>query len=420
MSDRARVLIIVQNLSVPMDRRVWLECQALVAEGHEVSVICPKGPGDAAHEELAGVHIRRYRPAPPVRGALGYAYEFAYSWLRTALLSVKVHQRCGFDVIQACNPPDTYWLLARLWRRSGVRFVYDQHDLNPELFLSRFGTPKGLSGRIQYRGLLWLERQTYKTADHVISTNESYASIARSRGGKAPEQVSVVRSGPDTSRMKPEEPDLSLREGADSLLVYLGIMGPQDDVDQLLLVMDELVNRRGRGKVRLALLGFGDCLDELKAQAIELGLEGNVQFTGRVGLPDITRYLSTADIGLGPDLKTPLNDLSTMNKTMEYMAYGLPTISFDLREVRCSAGEVGIYVESGDVAAFADEVEKLLDDPQRRARLGALGRQRAEDVLDWRAQAAVYTSVYSELGAGQSSASGHDATVVAESMSAGD
>jgi len=392
-----RVLVIVQNLPVPLDRRVWLECQALTAQGYEVSVICPKGPGDPAYQEIDGVQIHKYAPAPEAKGVFGFAVEFAYSWIRTALLSVRVRRRRGFDVIQACNPPDTYWLLARLWRARGVRFVFDQHDLNPELFVSRFGIPTSLSQRIQLRALTWLERMTYRTADRVISTNGSYQNVAVQRGELEPELVTVVRSGPDTSVMRPIYPDPAIREDLDHLLVYLGIMGPQDGVENILSVMHELVHTRGRTGVRAVLMGFGDCLEELKTECTRLGLDGSVTFTGRVGPPKIAQYLSAADIGLGPDLDTPLNNVSTMNKTMEYMAYGLPSVSFDLAETRVSAGDTGVFVASGDITGFADAVEALLDSPERRVELGVAARKRVTEHLDWKPQAQAYVGVFDGL-----------------------
>ncbi|HEV7148851.1 MAG TPA: glycosyltransferase, partial [Pedococcus sp.] len=233
------VLIVVQNLSVPLDRRVWLECQALRDAGYTVSVICPDGPGGPRRRMLEGVWIRTYRPAPVAAGLIGYAVEFLYSWLCTAWLSLLVWRERGFRVLQACNPPDTYWALARLWRLRGVHFVFDHHDLNPELFRSRFGEPRGVLGRAQLGALTWLERRTFTTADRVISTNESYRQVAVGRGGRDPGTVTVVRSGPDTASMRPVWPMGPSAPGYQ--LVYLGIMGPQDGVDQALLVMDELV-----------------------------------------------------------------------------------------------------------------------------------------------------------------------------------
>ncbi|MEZ0447912.1 glycosyltransferase family 4 protein [Cellulomonas sp. ICMP 17802] len=391
-----RVLIIVQNLPVPLDRRVWLEAQALTAAGYEVSVICPKGPGDPARQVLDGVGIYKYRPAPEASGLLGFVVEFAYSWLRTAALSVVVRRERGFDVIQACNPPDTYWLLALLWRVAGVRFVFDHHDLNPELFRSRFGEPRTAGARAQYGGLLWLERRTFRAADRVISTNESYRRVALERGGVPREHTEVVRSGPDTRRMRPVVPEGDPARGG-HLLVYLGIMGPQDDVHVVLEVMHELVHVRGRTDVRAALLGFGDTLEDLRRQCTSLHLDDVVEFTGRVGPREIGEYLSAASLGLGPDRNTPLNDASTMNKTMEYMAYAVPAVSFDLTETRYSAGDTGVIVPSGDVVAFADAVEALLDDEDRRVALSLAARERVVAELDWRPQRRRYLGVFDGL-----------------------
>lgn len=389
--------MIVQNLPVPLDRRVWLECQALAAQGYEVSVICPKGPGDPAFQEIDGIHIYQYAPAREAKGVLGFALEFAYSWLRTAVLSVRVWGRHGFDVIQACNPPDTYWLLARFWRLRGVRFVFDQHDLNPELYLSRFGTPTGIAGRWQLGGLVRLERSTYRTADRVISTNGSYKRVAERRGNLDAARVTVVRSGPDTTVMRPIYPDPSIRDGASHLLAYIGIMGPQDGVENILAVMHELVHVRGRTGIRAVMLGFGDCLESLTLESTQRGLDDHVVFTGRVGPDQIAHYLSSADLGLGPDLNTPLNNVSTMNKTMEYMAYGLVPVSFDLIETRVSAGDTGVYVPSGDIGAFADAIESLLDDPDRRIELALRARERVATELDWRPQAQEYVGVFHDL-----------------------
>jgi glycosyltransferase involved in cell wall biosynthesis len=404
MADKPHVLVIVQNLPVPLDRRVWLECQALTAAGYEVSVICPKGPGDPSRSTIEGVHIYKYRPAPQASGVLGYLLEFVYSWVRTALLSRRVWRRRPFDVIQACNPPDTYWALARWWKRRGVAFVFDQHDLNPELFLSRFGEPEGLSGRLQLGGLRWLERRTYATADHVISTNESYKRIAIERGRFDPDDVTVVRSGPDTAVMRPIHRQAGAPSASRHTLAYLGIMGPQDGVDTVLHVMDELVHRRGRTDVQATLMGFGDCLRDLQQLSRDLGLDDVVTFTGRVGPAEIAEHLSAAAVGLCPDQKTPLNDVSTMNKTMEYMAYAVPSVSFDLAETRVSGGDSCLYVPSGDIQAFADAVERLLDDPGLRLDLARRARRRVSLSLDWKPQSVAYVGVYDGLLRAASSA----------------
>ena len=391
------VLVIVQNLPVPLDRRVWLECQALTAAGYEVSVICPKGPDDPPRAVLDGVHLYKYDPAPQAVGVAGYVWEFVYSWVRTAALSAVVWRRRRFDVIQACNPPDTYWALATIWRARGVRFVFDHHDLNPEVFLSRFGEPTGIAARVQLAGLRWLERRTFRAADEVISTNASYRRIALERGGVRPEHAAIVRSGPDTSAMTPVAAEPQLRRGHRHLVAYLGIMGPQDGVDGVLRVAERIVRHHGRDDVAFALLGFGDCLEDLQRQTVELGLTDHVHFTGRVGPPEIAQYLSTAVVGVSPDPHSPLNDVSTMNKTMEYMAFALPVVTYRLTETVVSAGDCAVYVEPGDTDGFADAVLALVDDEDRRAELGARGRRRAEADLDWTAQKQIYVGVYNRL-----------------------
>jgi glycosyltransferase involved in cell wall biosynthesis len=314
---RPNVLIIVQNLSVPLDRRVWMECQGLRRAGYGVSVICPRFEGDTVFQELDGVQIYRYRPAPAASGLLSYASEFLYCWLATALLSVKVAKRDGLAAIQTCNPPDTYWALAWPYKFFGDRvFVYDQHDLSPEVYRSRF--PDG--SRVLERLLLLFEGLNYRVADHVIVTNDAYRAIALDRGHRRTDQVTVVRSGPLTSVMKPGPADPGLGSLGPHLCCYLGVMGPQDGVDLLLQSWRVLVQDLGRTDAHLALLGFGDCYEDLRGLARELGITEHVTFTGRVGPDELERYLRSAQIGLSPDPLNPLNDVSTMNKTMEYMA----------------------------------------------------------------------------------------------------
>ena len=388
-----RVLIVVQNLPVPLDRRVWLECQALTAAGYGVSVICPKGPGDPSFEVLDGVRIHKYAPPPPAKGLFAYVYEFLYCWLRTAYLARREYRTVGFDVLQACNPPDTYFALAALFRPLGVRFVFDHHDLCPEIYAAKFGRAGGLV----YRTLLRLERSTFQLADHVISTNESYRQVAMTRGGRAPETVSVVRSGPDLHRLTRRPPVPTLKEGADFLCTYVGIMGRQDGVDQLLDAARVVIHEMGRTDVHFSLLGFGDCLEDLRRQVVRDGLEDYVTFTGRAGDDTLCRYLSTADLGLSPDPRSAFNDLSTMNKTIEYMAFGLPVVAFDLKETRVSAGKAATYVADGDVGGFAKAIVELLDDPARRAEMGRIGQERVVRELAWEHQAPLYVSVYDEL-----------------------
>jgi glycosyltransferase involved in cell wall biosynthesis len=389
---KLRVLIIVQNLPVPLDRRVWQECRALIAAGYGVSVICPKGPGDPAYQELEGVRLHKYAAPPTAKGLLGYIIEFAYCWLATAWLMFRVRRRDGFDVMQACNPPDTFFLLGLLGKWLGRPFVFDQHDLCPEVYASRFRQPS----RLVLGGLKLLERGTYRVADHVISTNESYRQIALVRGHRSAESVSVVRSGP-AATMRPGLPRPALKRGRRFLACYLGVMGPQDGVDLLLHAAHAYVYQLGRRDCQFALMGFGDCLNDLRRQAIDLDLAEWVTFTGRADDRMLGEYLSTADVGLSPDPRSPLNDISTMNKTMEYMAFGLPVVTFDLKETRVSAAEAAVYVPPNDTTAFAQTIANLLDTPQQRAWRGSIGRQRVEGSLAWEHQAPIYVSVYDRL-----------------------
>jgi glycosyltransferase involved in cell wall biosynthesis len=392
--DGKRVLIIVQNLSVPFDRRVWLEACSLRDAGFQVSVVCPMGTGDTSRELLDGILIRRYPPPPDTRGIATYLYEFAYCWLRTAGLVVRAHRAEGFDVIQACNPPDTFWALALPFKLFGKRFVFDQHDLCPEVYESRF--PNG--SRALLGGLRLLERATYAVADHVISTNESYRATAMERGHVASDDITVVRTGPDPERLRRREPNPDWRRGRPYLSAYLGVMGPQDGVDLALRAVAEFA-RAGRDDTQFVFMGKGDSTDELIELAKELEITDLVTFTGRVSDEVVSEVLSTADLGLSPDPLNPLNDVSTMNKTMEYMAFELPVVAFDLKETRVSAGDAAIYVEPNDVAAYARAIGELLDDPDRRRSMGAQGRQRVVDVLAWRHQASRYVGAYERLSA---------------------
>lgn len=388
-----RVLVLVHNLPVPLDQRSWLQCRALADAGYGVSVICPRGPGDPSFQKLQGVHIHKYAPPPPAKGVGGYLWEFAYSWVRIAWLAFKVARKEGFDVVQACNPPDTYFALAAIFKLGGRKFVFDQHDLNPEVYRSRFERPS----RSLLAGLYALERLSYVTADHVLSCNESYRSIALGRGRRRPGDVTIVRSAPDAERMRRAQPRPELRRGREHLLVYLGVMGPQDGVDLALRAVDELVHKRGCDDIHAAFLGFGDCFEDLVALSHELELDDFVTFTGRADLPMISAYLSTATLGLDPDPKNPLNEMSTMIKVLEYMAFELPMVAFDLKETRVSAGDAAVYAEPNDVGSFVDGIVHLLDDPAARARMGTAGRRRVEEVIGWEHHAGAYVDVYRRL-----------------------
>ena len=390
-----RVLIVIQNLAVPFDRRVWLECQSLRDSGWKVTVVCPAGQDSVPHRVLDDIEIYTYRPYAPGGTAAGFVAEYAYSFARTARLALKARRLGGpFDVMQACNPPDIFWPLAWLMRRrDGTRFVFDHHDLCPELYRSRFRDERTPA----YVGLEFLERMTFRTADRVTSTNESYAAIARRRGGKSSEEVTVVRTGPDPRTMArgPKAPEM--RRGRLHLVAYIGVMGPQDGVDLAIRAAGVIVHELGRRDISFIFMGAGDSYLELVALRDQLGLEAYVELPGRVPDSFVTKVLSTADLGLCPDPMNPLNDLSTMNKTMEYMAFGLPVVAFDLRETRVSAGDSAVYVEPSDSGLFARAVVGLLDHPEQRSAMGRIGRERVVHELAWEHQQRAYVEVFEDL-----------------------
>jgi glycosyltransferase involved in cell wall biosynthesis len=363
---------------VPFDRRVWQECGTLRDAGWEVHVICPQGTkrDTEAEAEIDGVHLHRFPLRAATGGPAGYLQEYGSALWHTFRLARRIGP---VDVVHACNPPDLLFLVARMLKRGGARFVFDQHDLVPELYLSRFDRGQDLL----YRAVCALERSTYRAADVVIATNESYRDVALIRGGKQPDDVFVVRSAPVIERFRevPAEPEL--KRGKPHLLCYLGVMGPQDGVDYALRALASLRDDLGRTDWHAAFVGSGDTFDAMVALSAELGLADQVAFTGRISDEDLVRYLSAADVCLAPDPLNPLNDVSTMNKIMEYMAMSRPVVSFDLREARVSAGEAAVYASPNDEQEFAKLISRLLDDPEERARMGKLGRERVSGPLAW-------------------------------------
>ena len=393
-NDSSRILIIVQNLPVPFDRRVWLECRTLTRAGYQVAVVCPKGPGDPSYQVIDGVQIYKYRPYTPGGGAVAYIGEYVYSFAATLLLSLRAARGGRFGVVQSCNPPDIFWPIGVLFKvLHGSRFVFDHHDLCPETFESRF--PGGSS--LLYRGLRFLERCTMRCADHVVSTTESYRRLVIDRDGVEPDRVTVVRTGPDPDKMKAVEPVPALRRGRAHLAAYIGVMGPQDGVDYVIKMADYVVNTLKRTDISFTLIGSGDCFAELVALRDQLGLGQFVEFTGRAPDEAVQVILSTADIGLSPDPRNPLNDVSTMNKTMEYMAFGLPVLAFDLRETRASAEGAGAYATPNDVEEMSRMLVDLIDDEPRRRSMGSAGRRRIEQRLAWSHQEPHYRSVFDGL-----------------------
>lgn len=373
-----KALILVENLSVPFDRRVWQQSCALREAGWEVHVICPKGTKQDTEAEvvLNGIHIHRYPLRPASGGAKGYPREYGAALWHSLRLARKIGR---VDVVHACNPPDLLFLVAMPFKWRGARFIFDQHDLVPELYLSRFDRGEDLL----YRAVLRMERMTYRTADVVLATNESYREAALTRGGKRPEDVFVVRSAPKVERFHqvPAEPEL--KRGRPYMLCYLGVMGPQDGVDYALRALALLREDLSRSDWHAVFIGAGDTFDVMVRLAGQLGLAGHVEFTGRIPDADLLRYLSTADVCLSPDPLNPLNDVSTMNKVMEYMAMARPIVSFDLKEARVSAGDAAVYAPPNDELEFAKLISRLLDDPDERERMGRIGRERVAGPLSW-------------------------------------
>ncbi|QDO90188.1 glycosyltransferase family 4 protein [Ornithinimicrobium ciconiae] len=385
--------MIIQNLPLRLDRRVRNECRALVEAGYAVSVICPKEtPDEVDRHTIDGAVVYSYNAPEGAHGLASYAREFVICWLQTARLSLRVNQEQPFDVLQACNPPDTYWLLGALWKLRGRSYVFDQHDLCPEVFEARFGT-KGLL----HRGLLLLEAATYRVADRVIAPNPEYRQMAIERGRVPIERTAVVMSTPDPDLMKREQSHPELRGNREFLVCYVGIMGPQDGVDSLLAAIDAYVHEVGRLDTHFALLGFGDSLEELQADCTRRRLDEWVTFTGRVDHEELGRWLSTADIGIIPDPPCEFNQRSTMNKTLEYMAHEVPIVATDLRETRRCAADAAVYVSGFDPTETAVAISELLDDPQERERMEHVGRDRIEHELAWQIQADNYIGVFDDL-----------------------
>ena len=380
-AQRGNALILVENLSVPFDRRVWQESKALTDAGWNVTVICPRGTkrDTASFEVIEGVEIHRYPLTAASGGPVGYVREYTTALWRMRRIAFRLARTKQFDVVHACNPPDLLLPAVRGLKRRGAAFVFDHHDLVPELYESRFGRGRDLL----YRRTVSAERLTFRLADVVISTNGSYRRVALERGGKQPEDVFVVRSAPDLQRFQPAPPAPPLKRGRAHLIAYLGVMGPQDGIDHALRALAALKDVR-RDWFAI-FIGAGDVLPAMQRLAVELGLSDDTEFTGRIPDDDVRRILSTADLGLAPDPKNPLNDVSTMNKILEYMAMSLPTVAYDLVEARVSAGGAALYAEANDEQSFAQQIGTLLDDAELRARMGAAGRERIAAGLSWEA-----------------------------------
>lgn len=391
MEKAPGILIVVENLTVPLDRRVWQEARTLQEAGYSVSVVCPKGGKyTAPYEVLEGIHIFRHPLPFEADGALGYALEYSWALAWEFALSVKAYWKVGFDVVQACNPPDLLFLIGGFWKYLfGKRFVFDHHDINPELFEAKFNK----RGRF-HKLLTWLERLTFKTADVSIATNDTFKDIAIKRGGMSADRVFVVRSVPDLKRFKRVGPDATLKNGRKHLVGYVGIMGAQDGVDLLIAAMDDLVNVRGRADTQCLIVGSGTELPRLEAMVAEKGLGDFVTFTGFLSGEPLLRAFSSFDIGVIPDPKNGYNDKISMNKVFEYMTLGIPFVSFDLIECRKASGDAALYAGDNDPRQLATEMARLLDDADLRGALGEEGIARSRALLRWETERARLLSAY--------------------------
>jgi glycosyltransferase involved in cell wall biosynthesis len=388
--DAPRALLISENAPVPSDRRVWNEARALRDAGWEVVVVCAQG--EARHREpyemLEGIAVHRFPLRPAEGGLLGYVREYGQALWRIRKLARRLARERPFAVVHAANPPDFLLFAVRSLKRGGARLVFDHHDLVPELYRSKFGRGTG----VMYRVAVALERVAFRQADVVISTNGSYRAIAEGRGRLRPQDVFVVRNGPDLQRFRPVAPDPALKRGRAHLIGYLGIMGPQDGVDHALRALAAL--HAVRTDWHAVLIGDGESLPAMRALRAELRLDEHVEFAGWRYDDDIRAILSTCDVCLAPDPPSPLNDVSTMIKIPEYLAMGVPVASYDLRESRMSAGPAAEYATPGDPDALGAAVARLLDDPERRAAMGALGQQAVVDRLAWQHQVPALLAAY--------------------------
>lgn len=375
-----RILIVVENLPVPLDRRVWLEATTLQKAGYEVSVISPMGRGwDEPFEVIEGVHIYRHSEPPEAHsGAVAYAREYGHAMWHWFRLARKVRRERGFDVIQGCNPPDLIFLLALWYKLRGVSYMFDHHDVCPELFEAKFNK-KGLL----YKIMLWWERLTFATASVSMATNGSFKEIAIRRGKMAPEDVFVVRSAPRVDIFTPGPGNADYRKGAKTVMGYVGVIGQQEGMDLLADAARHLTHDLGYKDVHFVIAGFGPELEDVKADVAAKGVADYFTFTGALYGDDLLAALNAIDIGVAPDPKNPMNDISTMNKIMEYMTLEKPSVQFDLTEGRVSADGASLYAAANDPRDFAVKLAELIDDPEKGEQMGREGRARVLENLSW-------------------------------------
>lgn len=392
MKPSAGVVMLLENNPYSQDSRVRREARTLHQAGYRVTVISPKADrSDRWRSTMDGVALYSFRAAPNSGGLAGYLLEYGYSTAMMFVLSLIVWVRRGFDVVHAHNPPDALFVIGGFYKLFGKRFIFDHHDVSPEMYEARYGADaRPAIGKV----LRKLERLTFRTADHVVSTNESHRAIAVGRGGVDPAITTIVRNGPRTDEMQATPPDPGLRSKAGTILGYVGIMGPQDGVDYMLRAVHHLVNDLHRPDVYCAIIGRGDAVPDLEKLALDLGIADKVWFSGWVLPDDLPGYLSAMDICIDPDPSNNYNDKCTMIKMMEYMIMGKPIVAFDLPEHRVSAGDAAVYATANDEADFAAKIAELMDDPERRRRMGEIGRGRVFSELSWDHQASNLLAAY--------------------------
>jgi len=393
--DRKKILMLLEN-PFPIDPRPRSEAGALLEAGYDVSIIAVRFPDEKLTEVVDGVNVYRvpqfslfkkgsrsrfrlFRMIYGIFSKAAYIFEYVYFTSACFFISLYLAVRHGFDVIHAHNPPNTLFLIGVFYKLFGKKYVFDHHDLSPELFLSRYNIDKNFI----YDMLMLEEKFTLKAADMVIATNDSYKEIEVTRANIDPDKIFVVRNGPNLDKFKLQPPDAELQKKAGTILAYCGVMGPQDGVDYLLRALRLVIDKFGRDDFYCVIIGLGDAVDELKKLTHELRLEDHVWFTGFISFEDLLRYLSTADICLDPNPSSPLNDSSTWIKVMEYMALGKPLVSFDLKETRFSAQEAALYATPNEEEEFAKAIVTLMDDPELRKKMGEFGRKRVRNELSW-------------------------------------
>jgi len=385
------ILIVVENLPVPFDRRVWQEAVTLKENGAYVSIICPKMKGyTASREVLEGIDIYRHPIPLEARGALGYILEYGTALFWEFFLSWKIFFKRKFHAIHGCNPPDLIFLVALWFKIFGVKYVFDHHDINPELYIAKY-EKKGFFHRL----MILFERLTFRAANYSIATNESYKEIAIQRGKMKADRVQVIRSGPKLDRLKILSPDQKFRKGRNYLVGYVGVIGEQEGLDLLLQSVEYIVSKRN--DIQFAIVGGGSDLERMKQLSVDMNLSDYVDFYGRVPDELLIAVLNTADLCVNPDKPTEMNNLSTMNKIMEYMALKKPVVQFDLKEGRFSAQEASLYAKNGDITDFAKKIVQLIDDPEKRNKMADFGYNRVLNELSWKYESVKLVNFYKKV-----------------------